>query len=617
MFPNRRLHGTRAAAVLVLALLAPATCAAQRLVPATYGTIQAAIDAASAGDEVIIFPGVYTGDGNRDLDFRGKAITVRSSNPADPAVVAATIIDCQATPIHRHRGFAFRSGEGAASILAGLTIRNCLFDNCDGDYWGGGLYCYAGNPAITGCIFRNCTQLGGVGGAVYCNAANVSLRECTFTDNTAGYGGAIYGLHSTLTVANCLLAGNSAADNGGAIRANTTSNIQLTNCLLLNNTAGQEGGAIHGTASEVRLSGCTLAANSAAVGGGLAASSCTVAVTNTILWVNAAATGPQAALQNNTTLNIAYSCVLAGQAGISGTGGSVLTWGSSNLSSDPLFIDLDGPDNHPGTWADSNWHRSSHSPCIDAGDPAADYTAQTDVDGEDRLQGTRVDIGADEAGASLRVHNVSRSADYRVIQEAIDNANHGDQIVLDPGTYTGWGNRDIDFGGKRITLRGTNPQDPAVAAATIIDCQGTVSQPHRRFVFRHGERRDTVLAGLTVINGYAPAETVDGAPLSAGGAVCCLGTYPLIQFCHIRGCTAKARADEPAYGGGIFSWNGRPIIEDCTFWENTASGNRLEYGAPGTVGPAYGGAICCLGGSVDIRRCNIRQNTASGGWGAP
>jgi hypothetical protein len=52
-------------------------------------TIQAGVDAAVAGDSVVLTAGTYTGVGNRDVSFMGKAITVTSYSGA-----ASTIIDC-------------------------------------------------------------------------------------------------------------------------------------------------------------------------------------------------------------------------------------------------------------------------------------------------------------------------------------------------------------------------------------------------------------------------------------------------------------------------------------------------------------------------------------------
>jgi len=54
-------------------------------------TIQAGIDSATTGDEVVLANGVFTGDGNRDMDTGGKAVVVRSES-GDPD---SCIIDCQ------------------------------------------------------------------------------------------------------------------------------------------------------------------------------------------------------------------------------------------------------------------------------------------------------------------------------------------------------------------------------------------------------------------------------------------------------------------------------------------------------------------------------------------
>ncbi|HQL55230.1 MAG TPA: right-handed parallel beta-helix repeat-containing protein, partial [Phycisphaerae bacterium] len=86
-------------------------------VPSEYPTIQAAIDAATfPGDEVVIADGVYAGPGNINLDFRGRAIPLRSVS-GDPALCT---IDCEGNGC----GCYFHSGEGPASNVQGLTIRN-------------------------------------------------------------------------------------------------------------------------------------------------------------------------------------------------------------------------------------------------------------------------------------------------------------------------------------------------------------------------------------------------------------------------------------------------------------------------------------------------------------
>ncbi len=64
--------------LLGLAFLCNIT-AAELYVPSEYETIQAAIDDCDDGDVVIIAEGTYRGNGNRDIDFRGKAITVGRS----------------------------------------------------------------------------------------------------------------------------------------------------------------------------------------------------------------------------------------------------------------------------------------------------------------------------------------------------------------------------------------------------------------------------------------------------------------------------------------------------------------------------------------------------------
>jgi parallel beta-helix repeat protein len=164
------------------------------------------------------------------------------------------------------------------------------------------------------------------------------------------------------------------------------------------------------------------------------------------------------------------------------------------------------------------------------------------------------------------------SGDEATIQDAVDTAGTGDEIVLSIGTFTGDGNRDIDFGGKSITVRSTNPNDPNIVAVTIIDCQGTESEPHRGFSFISSEDANSILSGLTITNGYGPDEEIYFGPLysyySVGGAIYCYGSSPTITNCTITGNFADSR------GGGMFNHEGSsPTVDSCTF-----SGNSAKYG---------------------------------------
>lgn len=215
-------------------------------VPLEYPTIQDAIDMAYEGDNVIIAPGTYTGSGNRDLDFGGKAITVRSTDPNDPCVVAATVIDCESAT--GHRGFYFHSGEGPNSIVSGLTItRGKILDD---PAKGGGIYCEGSSPTIENCVITSNRAHGvegsgdgkeAYGGGVYCTSnSGLTLIGCTIVGNTAA-GGAGGDKYCADDCSGDLGPGGGGA--GGGIYSSADSNVMILDCTITNNTVqGGNGG---------------------------------------------------------------------------------------------------------------------------------------------------------------------------------------------------------------------------------------------------------------------------------------------------------------------------------------------------------------------------------------
>ena len=144
---------------------------------APFKTIQKAIDVVNEPGHVVPTPATYTGTGNVDLDFKGKAITVRAIEPRDFNTITKTVINCQGSSANRHRALYFHTGEDANSVVKGLTIINGY------QTWGGAIWCNS-NPTIKNCTFTNNTA-SSLGGGIYCHDSDAVISNCTFSKNTA------------------------------------------------------------------------------------------------------------------------------------------------------------------------------------------------------------------------------------------------------------------------------------------------------------------------------------------------------------------------------------------------------------------------------------------------
>ncbi|MBW8035742.1 MAG: hypothetical protein FVQ79_08975 [Planctomycetes bacterium] len=366
-------------------------------------TIQAAIDAAVSNDEIVLSVGTYTGDGNRDIDFGGKSITIRSTDPEDPHVVASTVIDCEGTQAEHHRAFYFHSGEDEKSAVKGLTIINgyarIVPYHSSQEALGGAILCESSSPSIVNCSFTNnratCKNGKsrrsncGKGGAIFLHdKSNASIINCEFTGNNAFWGGAIYsGSRVAPKVSKCKFANNTAGL-GGAIFAHY-SQLIVSNCSFVNNSSSSRygGGAVYSQSGKTDLYNCTFSGNSAQSNGGVVsyAGDRNATVKNCIFWGNS---GKAIALRYSSTINVDYCNVQGGKSNIHVTDKeNTLNWGVGNSDVDPRFA---APDSNV-------LQLLSGSPCIDVGDP--DYVTDTDktgLGGNPRVVNGRIDMGAYE-----------------------------------------------------------------------------------------------------------------------------------------------------------------------------------------------------------------------------
>jgi predicted outer membrane repeat protein len=207
-------------------------------VPGDHATIQAALDAAYPGSIVELDDGLYTGPGNRDLDFGGKAIFLRSGS----GEAAACVLDCEGLG----RAFHFHSGEGADAVVRDLTIRNGSATGTAAGAGGAAVRCDGASPTFEGCLFQGNTAAG-EGGAVRCADSDATFRGCTFLVNMADRGGALYVDGGAPDLDNCTLHGNGADLGGGLYVAAGT--VRLSYTIISGSPAGEAAACDAGSVS--------------------------------------------------------------------------------------------------------------------------------------------------------------------------------------------------------------------------------------------------------------------------------------------------------------------------------------------------------------------------------
>jgi hypothetical protein len=344
--------------------------------------IQDAVDAAQAGDAVLVSNGTYR---SADRMFVG-------TTPNRLVVTNPLALRSVNGPV-----FTTIDGEGSRCVylcsgasLSGFTLTNgntqIAYEAPSGA--GGGVYCET-NAAVSNCLFAGNRAFWSGGGACggeyedcvfltntsYCyggGGAGGTFRRCTFRGNTAGReGGAAY----EARLLQCEAWNNAATNSGGALAWGSA-----MNCLLVGNRAGYSGGGTY----EAWVTHCTVVSNLGGfVGGGIRGGN---VAENCIVYFNSTTSG----VSNIEDCGVDHTCTTP-----------LPPAGGGNITNDPCFANM----------AAGDFHLAPNSPCVDAGTNAG---VQVDLDGTVRpLDGNNDHVAGHDMGA------------YELLCPAADSDNDG------------------------------------------------------------------------------------------------------------------------------------------------------------------------------------------------
>ena len=638
-----RFHlGCRLALVLVLGFALTAT-AATRYVNQSNSTpafpytnwataatrIQDAVNAAAAGEEVVVTNGVHStgatavyGMSNRVAVT--KAVTVRSVN----GPLVTQIVGYQ-VPGSTNGSAAVRCvylTNGA--VLAGFTLTNGATQasaSSTRGMSGGGVWCEGTSAVVSNCVITgnsgyrgggasggtlyNCALTGNSASTLGGGASFTTLINCTLTGNSAYYGGGA----ENCTLRYCSLTGNSASSNGGGAYSGT-----LNNCSLTGNSAYYGGGACRGT-----LNNCSLTGNSAYYGGGACQgplNNCTLTgnsafdsgggaygarLLNCIIYYNASLDG-----SNTSESPLNYCCTTPLPS--SGTG---------NIDSEPQLA--------------SASHLSAASPCRGAGSSA--YAIGLDIDGEPWAN--PASIGCDEywSGAVTGALTAEIVVDYPKaavgfspnFQALISGRttasvwNFGDGVVVSNRPYTthAW----AAAGDYTVVLRAYNEAYPLGVAASVT--VHVIEQPVHYVSLSSVTPvvpYNTWTTAATNIQAAVDAADTGGALVLVSNGVYQAGAravYGTSNRVAVTKAVIVRSVNGPLatqiVGYQVPGMTNGPAAVRCAYLTNGAmlAGFTLTNGATQVSGDNYqnqsGGGVWCEGTSAVLANCVIAGNSAS------
>jgi predicted outer membrane repeat protein len=315
-------------------------------------TIQHALTYVTEGGTLLLADGVYTGPGNREIDFLGRHATIKSINGPENC-----ILDLAADPNTPARAFLFRNNEGADSVIEGLTLLNGYSNQS-----GGAVFCDNTSPTIKNCIFKN-NQSAEDGGAVYAQYGGPALNHCRFEGSAADRGGAVGARQSNITVFECDFSFNNSTQRGGAIYAEAGT-VTVLNCIFTNNEA-DDGGALFSYQAAGSLMHCVFENNAATLedwfhGGGALFNLNSDLVIEDCRFIGNTGAWDGGAIENWSSSPALTRCEFIDNQALGNDGGAVF----NIFDSDPVISQCSFIGNRAASWGGAMRNRQS-SPRID------------------------------------------------------------------------------------------------------------------------------------------------------------------------------------------------------------------------------------------------------------
>lgn len=412
-----------------------------------FNNLQAAVNAASDGEDIWMKSGTYTLSSQVGIDkpvtiyggFQGNESMLPDRDPVQNATIidgnlatrcllitANAVLDGLTIQNGRHTTGTNGRGGGAYIDNADPHLVDCtLFNNALGvtatSARGGAVYINGGSPAFDNCRFRsNLTSDAGQpseGGAIFNNGGFPAINNCTFVDNRAlgneSAAGAIYNNGGNATIMGCAFTGNYAGPNssarGGAIFNNGGMHTISGSDFQGNLAEGlslADGGAIYNSSASLTLTNSIFLENEArrnseARGGAMFNNDSDPFITNCTFYANRAVSTVDHLAWAGAIFNLdgrptIVNSIVWGNTADQGI--AIFDEGTSLTGINNSDTDMSGPGGNGNIDADplldAQGHLRPGSPCIDAGDDAA--APDTDIDGETRPQGSHSDMGADE-----------------------------------------------------------------------------------------------------------------------------------------------------------------------------------------------------------------------------